>query len=142
MRLVWYSVAMSLDGFIATPDGGYSWIPDEPTIDWETFLSRFDTLLMGRRTYEGSLTGPQIPNMRKVVVSRTLQAADHPSVTIISDKVAEAVEELRRTEGKHIWLFGGGELFRNLLQVGLVDRVEVAVAPVLLGCGIPLLPDP
>jgi len=142
MRLIWYSVAMSLDGFIAGPNGEYDWIPEEPTIDWGAFTSRFDTLLMGRRTYEVALAGPEMPGMRSVVVSRTLKAADHPKVIIVSDNVTEAVEELRRAPGKDIWLFGGGELFRNLLQAGLVDRVEVGMAPVLLGRGIPLLPDP
>jgi dihydrofolate reductase len=52
------------------------------------------------------------------------------------------VAALRRKEGKDIWLFGGGDLFRSLLALGLVDTVEVAVIPVLLGGGIPLLPSP
>lgn len=52
MRKILYSVAMSLDGYIARPDGSYDWIPDEPGIDWEAFLGRFDTVLTGRRTYE------------------------------------------------------------------------------------------
>ena len=49
---------------------------------------------------------------------------------------------LRAEWGKDIWLFGGGSLFRSLLDAGLVDTVEVAVMPVLLGGGIPLLPPP
>jgi dihydrofolate reductase len=52
------------------------------------------------------------------------------------------VKELRAKPGKSIALFGGGELFRSLLQAGLVDRVEVSLVPVLLGGGIPLLPAP
>jgi dihydrofolate reductase len=49
---------------------------------------------------------------------------------------------LRDKPGKDIWLFGGGELFRTMLDAGLVDGVDVAVIPVLLGGGIPLLPSP
>jgi dihydrofolate reductase len=52
------------------------------------------------------------------------------------------VAALRRESIKDVWLFGGGELFRRLLQSGLVDTVEVAIEPVLLGRGIPLLPGP
>jgi len=51
-RRVIYSVASSLDGFIARPGGEYDWIPEDPAIDWGEFLDRFDTVLMGRRTYE------------------------------------------------------------------------------------------
>ncbi|NIP57544.1 MAG: dihydrofolate reductase, partial [Gemmatimonadetes bacterium] len=50
------------------------------------------------------------------------------------------VERLRASEGKDIWLFGGGRLFRSLVDAGLVDTVEVAIVPVLLGDGVPLLP--
>ena len=52
------------------------------------------------------------------------------------------MKALRGEEGKDIWVFGGGELFRGLLEAGLVDTVEVGVIPVLLGGGIPLLPAP
>jgi dihydrofolate reductase len=76
-------------------------------------------------------------------VSRTLQQRDHPNVTILGDGWEKAVSALREEEtGKDIWLFGGGTLFRSLLEVGLVDTVEVAVMPVLLGGGVPLLPPP
>jgi dihydrofolate reductase len=78
--------------------------------------------------------------MDVVVVSRTLAAADFPEVTIISNDVPEKINALKARSGKDIWLFGGGALFRSLLDAGLVDRVEVAIMPVLLGQGIPLLP--
>jgi dihydrofolate reductase len=82
------------------------------------------------------------PGMKVVVVSRTLKSADHPKVRVVSAQLEEAVVSLRKEEGKDIWLFGGGELFRSLLERGLVDTVEIAVLPVLLGEGIPLLPPP
>src|SRR5207245_2816129 len=97
-------------------------------------FSRFDTLLMGRRTFEYSLSqgsGGSMPGMRVVVVSRTLRQQDHPGVTIVGENVNEAVTRLRSEPGKDIWLFGGGSLFRSLLDARLVDRVEVAVIPVL-----------
>jgi dihydrofolate reductase len=80
--------------------------------------------------------------MKSLVFSRTLRQEDHPKVTIVSEDVEEVCRELRAEPGKDIWLFGGGELFRSLLELGQVDAVEVAIVPVLLGGGIPLLPVP
>ena len=73
--------------------------------------------------------------------SRTLRPEDCPRATL-SDNAEAIVAKLRKTEGKDISLFGGGDLFRSLLAAGLVDEVSVAVIPVLLGGGIPLLPSP
>lgn len=144
MRRVRYSVAMSLDGYIADVDGGYAWIPMDPDIDFAGYLANFDTLLMGRGTYEMTRAAPEggaiFEGMSVHVVSTTLDAAEHPGVTVISRGVEDAVAALKAREGREIWLFGGGVLFRSLLEAGLVDRVEVGVVPVLLGGGIPLLP--
>ncbi|MGD8439553.1 MAG: dihydrofolate reductase family protein [Holophagae bacterium] len=145
MRRIVYSVAMSLDGFIAAPDGEYDWIPNEPDIDWGAFIERFDTVLMGRRSYEAALTAPgggALPDLRTIVISTTLRPEDHPDVRVVSKEVDRVIEALRRASGKDIWLFGGGSLFRSLLERGHVDRVEIGLIPVLLGGGIPLLPQP
>lgn len=142
MRRIRYSVAMSLDGFIAGPNGEIDWIVEDSEIDFSEILSGFDTLLMGRKTYDTAMSmGPGgMPPMKAVVVSRTLRAEEHPDVTIISDDVHNAVKQLQCESGKDIWLFGGGELFRNLLDAGLVDGVETAIIPVVLGGGLPMLP--
>jgi dihydrofolate reductase len=141
MRRVRYSVAMSLDGFIAGPEGEFDWIIMDPTIDFVALFKQFDTALMGRRTFEMVREGGAGPmkGMQTVVFSRTLRPGDHPEVTIASD-VAETVAALKAQSGKDIWLFGGGELFRSLLDANLVDRIEVAVVPILLSQGVPLLP--
>lgn len=144
MRKVLYSVAASLDGYIAGPDGEFDWIPMDPEMDWTAFMNRFDTILMGRRTYEiaaAQQSAASLPNMPTYVFSRTLRSEDHPDVHIISEDAASVVNELREAEGKDIWLMGGGVLFRSLLEAGLVDGVEVGVVPVLLGQGLPLLPS-
>jgi dihydrofolate reductase len=143
MRRVRYSVAMSLDGYIAGPNGEFDWIVMDPAIDFGAFFSTIDTVLMGRRTFELTLEqGPEaaMPGMRRYVFSRTLRAADHPDVTLVAHDAAPAVAALRAEDGKDIWLMGGGVLFRSLLDAGMVDTVEVAVVPVLLGRGVPLLP--
>ena len=144
MRRLRYSVAMSLDGFIAGPNGEYDWVVPDPAIDFGATWAQFDTLLMGRKTFEvATVRAAQWPDLghRWVVVSRTLKPEDHPGVTILSDSVAEAVAALKAQPGKDIWLQGGGALFRSLLDDGLVDSVEVMVMPVLLGSGVPLLPE-
>lgn len=140
MRRIRYQVACSLDGYIAGPDDEYDWIVMEPEIDFEAIFDEFDTLLMGRRTFEVVSEG--FPEMNVVVFSRTLRQDDHPDVTIVSDRVRQTIDELRALPGKDIWLYGGGELFRSLLDLGCVDTVEPAVIPVILGGGRPLLPSP
>src|SRR5580704_8017191 len=144
MRRLRYCVATSLDGFIAGPNGEYDWIVQDPAIDFAAIYRQFDTLLMGRLTYE--LAQSQKPMLKKmgikvVVVSTTLDPAQHEDVTILSSGVAEAVAALKAESGKDIWLFGGGVLFRSLLDAGLVDLVELAVIPVLLSGGVRLLPE-
>ena len=76
---------------------------------------------------------------RWVVVSRTLKQEDYPRVTILSGDVVQAVTALKAQDGKDIWLFGGGELFRHLLDAELVDGVDVMVMPVMLGSGVPFV---
>src|ERR1700730_11642709 len=144
MRRIRYRVAMSLDGYIAGPKGEFDCITTDPEIDFGAVFARFDTLLVGRGTFEFMVKRGQaaVPGMKIIVFSRTLQRRDFPDVTIVAGKEEETVAALRAQPGKDIWLFGGGLLFRSFLDAGLVDTVEVAVIPVLLGGGIPLLPAP
>jgi dihydrofolate reductase len=143
MRQVVYSVAMSMDGYIAGPRGEADWIVIDPDIDFAAMFARFDAILMGRKTYETTRTaqgGGSMPGVESYVFSGTLRQADCPGVTVFDDP-SHTVPALKQQSGKDIWLFGGGVLFRSLLQSGLVDQVSVAVIPVLLGGGMPLLPD-
>ena len=142
MRRVRYKLAASLDGYIAGPKGEADWITMDPEIDFSAVMSQFDTLLVGRRTYEVMARAGNVsmPGMKTYVFSRTLRQGDHPQVTVVSGDAEEAVAALRTGPGKDLWLFGGGSLFRSLADAGLVDTVEIAVMPVLLGSGIPLLP--
>ena len=142
-RRLRYQVAMSLDGFIAGVDGGHDWIVMDPAIDFAALFGEFDTAVMGRKSYEVAAAqggGGGLPGIEVVVFSRTLAPATQPGVRIVNDDPGEVVKQLKARPGRDIWLYGGGELFRTLLDAGLVDTVEVAVMPVLLGAGIPLLP--
>src|SRR5262249_7818488 len=117
----------------------------DPEIDFQAiWWSQFDTLVMGRRTFEvvkGAGGGGSTPDMQVFVVSRTLRQEDHPGVTIVDDP-EKLMAELHSKPGKDIWLWGGGSLFRSFAGLGLVDTVEVGVIPVLLGAGVPLMPPP
>ena len=145
MRRIRYSVAMSLDGYIAGPKGEADWIIMDPEIDFRELFSQFDTMLLGRATYEAVLKqggAGGMPGMKTYVFSRTLHQKDHPKVTVVAENAKETLTTLKKASGKDIWLMGGGGLFRSLLDLGMVDTVEVAVIPVLLGGGIPLVPPP
>lgn len=144
MRRIRYQVAMSLDGYIAGPKGEYDWIIADPEIDFGALWAEFDTFLMGRKTFEtmGTSGLGMFAGKKVIVFSRTLRQSDYPQVTIVADESTEMLASIKGERGKDIWLFGGGSLFRSLLDAGLVDTVEVAVEPVLLGGGIPLLPPP
>src|SRR5919107_4683530 len=142
MRRVRYRVATSLDGYIAGPDGQIDWIVHDPAPDWASLFAGFDTVLLGRRTYEltqqpGAPAWPA--GWRVVVFSRTLDPAAHPAVTVVDTDAGAAVAALRAEPGRDIWLFGGGSLCASLLAAGLVDQIAVAVMPVLLGGGVPLV---
>jgi dihydrofolate reductase len=145
MKKIRYGVAMSLDGYIAGPKGEADWITLDPDINFAEIWSQFDTLLMGRRTYEAATArlgkGP-IERRKTVVVSRTLHETNHPGVTILRNLSHDQIQNIRSQSSKDIWLFGGGELSRLLLEMGEVDTIEVSIVPVLLGGGIPLFRTP
>ncbi len=137
-------MASSLDGFIAGPNGEFDWITTDPEIDFAAMYASFGGLVMGRRSYDVFLsTGGQVgPVLPTYVYSRTLPDGARNGVTFVRDAVAH-VRSLKETPGdKPFWLWGGGELFRELAVAGLVDGVDVAIIPILLGGGLPLLATP
>lgn len=139
MRKLVYQVASSLDGFIADEAGGYDWIVQDDAIDFAELYARFDTFVMGRKTWEVLNAWPDNPirDQKIVVASRTM--ADQTGIEIVRDDIIGRTRELKQEEGKAIWLYGGGELFRTCFDAGLVDGVELALIPVLLGGGIPVI---
>jgi len=139
-----YSVAASLDGYIAGPNGEFDWIVVDPEIDFEAMYAGYSGLVMGRKSYRvfvetGGAPGPPLPTY---VCSRSQAEGERGGVTFVRDAAAH-VRRLKAAVGERpLWLWGGGELFRALANEGLVDGIEVAVIPVLLGGGVPLLPSP
>jgi dihydrofolate reductase len=144
MRQLRYGVAASLDGYIAGPSGEFDWIVVDPEIDFAAMYAGFSGLVMGRRSYDvfaetGGGAGPALPTY---VYSRTLPEGPRGGVTIVRDAVSHVRELKAAAERKPLWLWGGGDLFRQLANAGLVDGVDVAIIPVLLGGGLQLLPAP
>jgi dihydrofolate reductase len=142
MRRVRYRVAASLDGYIAGHAGEIDWIVADPTVDFGAIYAEFDTVLLGRRTYELTLqpgAPPWPEGWRIYVISRTLPMEQPAGVTVVRGRLDETVAALRAEPGRDIWLFGGGVLAASLLDAGLLDSVEVAVMPILLGGGTPLV---
>jgi dihydrofolate reductase len=147
MRRLRYSVAATLDGFIADPNGGYDWIVMDEAIDFASIFDQFDTFVMGRKTWDVSAaadpasigeSGDMFSGKDVIVFSRTLKSA-RPGVTVVNTDPAATVRALKQKPGKDIWLFGGGSMFRTLVDADLVDTVEVGLMPVLLSEGVPLI---
>jgi dihydrofolate reductase len=144
VRELKYSVAASLDGYVAGPNGEFDWILVDPDIDFAGMYAQFSGLVMGRRSYDvftstGAPPGPPLPTY---VYSRTLPEGERNGVTFVRDAAAHVRALKNASAGKPLWLWGGGDLFRSLAEQGLVDGVEVAIIPILLGGGIQLLPTP
>ncbi|KAI3580527.1 dihydrofolate reductase-like domain-containing protein [Fusarium oxysporum f. sp. albedinis] len=140
-----YNVAASLDGYIASPDGSTTWIIEDPTIDFPALYAEFDYFIMGRKTYQVMQSfgadNPlsKHPKESVIVASRTMNQHHFPDVTVIQENVLDYIRRLKTNDGKDIWLMGGGQLAAQCLEAQLVDTVEIAVMPTLLGTGINLI---
>ena len=143
MRKVVYGGACSLDGYLARPDGAVDWLifDDEVADLLKDGWSRFDTMLMGRMTYEVAMANaqdaPDVGPIETYVFSTTLSPDDCKGATLVSNGAADLVRSLKETEGKDICLMGGGILATSLFDAGVIDEVGFSIHPVLLGDGIP-----
>lgn len=160
MRKIIVTMWVSLDGFIAGPNGEMDWVGeffDEAMGKYEDDLvSAADTLLLGRVTYE-SFAGswPHVPDnpsvsegekeyarklnaMRKIVFSRTLSIVEWNNSTLRNEPVPEEIEQLKQEPGKDIVIYGSASIVQALTNLGLIDEYQVLIHPVILGSGKPL----
>jgi dihydrofolate reductase len=152
---------ISLDGFVAGPNGEMNWIK----VDEEIFdhvgkrIDETDTAMYGRVTYEMMEgywpTAGDEPNAskhdiehsrwykkaHKVVLSKTMKGADLTNTQIISDNLSDRINEIKQQEGKEILLFGSPTATHSLIQFNLIDGYWLFVNPIVLGQGIPLFVD-
>ena len=143
MRRVVLGLGISLDGYIARPNGDVDFLFMPKDYSMAPFFATIDTAVMGRKTYEiglkmGGASG--FASMASYVFSRTLPPGERSGVVFVDEGPAALIERLRKRRGKNIWLMGGGELGRDFLQADLVDDLYLGIVPVLLGAGIPLFP--
>lgn len=129
--------------FIARPDGGIDWLFSDADYGYKAFFDSVDTVVMGRRTYELSLSfGPPYVYEGKAsyVFSRTKAGTRDEHAEFITGNPKELIHSLQAQAGKDIWLVGGAELARDFLAEGLIDEFIIPVHPIVLGAGIPLFP--
>ena len=138
MRELRYSVASSLDGFIAGPSGEYDWIVIDPEIDFAAMYEAYGGLVMGRKSYESPPPRHAGTGSAHLCVF-TDAARGRTRWRDVLTRRRHARAHAQGDDGKPLWLWGGGELFGELARAGLVDGIEVAVIPVVLGAGIPLM---
>ena len=145
MRKVVLGVGISLDGYIARPDGAVDFLFMPKDYSMAPFFKRVDAAVMGRKTFEMGLKlgGGKLSNygMKCYVFSETLGSIAHEDFTVVKEPPKPFIEALRKKKGKDIWLMGGGELTRAFLQADLVDELYLGVVPTLIGEGIPAFPS-
>ena len=149
MRKVVLGLGISLDGYIARKNGAVDWLSMDWDYDWTKFFKTIDVVLMGRKTLEHALS--MFPSkgkaknpyqgMETYVFSRELKTSGVDGIELVSGNLKEFVEDLKRKDGKNIWLSGGGELAKSFLDEDLVDEISLGITPHLLGAGLPLFPE-
>ena len=142
MRSVVFGGANSLDNYFARKDDAVDWLiwSEEASEFMSTYWKRFDTVIMGRKTYEAALRiggSVSYPGTRTIVFSRTLRVKPD-KVEIVSEDVSEFVRKLKKEDGKDICVMGGGLLAKSLFESDLIDEIGFNIHPVLLGSGIPV----
>jgi dihydrofolate reductase len=147
MEIVYY-VAASLDGFIATPDGGIEWLkPYESAGEdygYAEFYASVDAVLLGRRTYEQCLAFPEWPYPGKPcwIFSRTLSDMSEAAVRFTSESPSTAMKYVAAEGVRRAWLVGGAALAGAFRAERLISEYIVSVIPIVLGAGVPLFSGP
>jgi dihydrofolate reductase len=146
MRPLVYDVAASLDGFVSHEDGSVEGLlaDGEHVIDYLERLKRYDTVLMGRSTYEwgyrfGLAPGaPAYPHMTHLIFSTTLRFEQNQQLRVVAEDALGVVRSLKQGDGSDLYLCGGGTFAGFLLEHQLIDRLILKQNPVLFGHGIRL----
>ena len=142
MRKIILFIASSLDSFIATPSGEVDWLFTDKDYGFSDFFAAVDTVLIGRKTYDQSLTfeADPYPGKSVYVFSRSHPPATKGLVHYVQDGFPKLIQTLRTSPGKDIWLVGGAELTKLFLEHDWIDEIVLSIHPLLLGEGIPLFP--
>ena len=144
MRNVVLYIATSIDGYIARSNGSLDWLEaadtEEEDYGYEEFFDSIDTTIMGNTTFR-QILGFDVEwpySEKRNYVCTTGEPEEREEATLTDRDPVELVRELKRQEGRDIWLVGGGRLNATLLEADLIDRMIITVVPVVLGDGIKL----
>ena len=147
MRRTVLYIAMSLDGFIADECGKVEWLEGQDPADenegtYPEFVQEIDTVVMGWKTYH-QVTAELSPDewvyshfTTYVITHREKEPEE--KIRFVQDSPSNLIRNLKNNEGKDIWICGGAEIVRQLMQDDLIDRFYISVIPVVLGAGIRL----
>src|SRR6185295_7076091 len=145
-RKVIVHIATSADGYIARKDGGIEWLTARPApagfYGIDAFTQSIDTKVLGRKTYDASLLmGAKFGSRdRTIVFSRNPRPPDAPPTVEFTDEaIGVFVNRIRQSQGKDIWLMGGGEIIASFLDAQAIDEFVISVVPIFIGDGIPLI---
>ena len=139
-------IAISLDGYIARPDGAVDWLDDvegDGDNGYSEFYSQVGTVVMGRKTYEEVLRlTDEFPYAGKPCYVLSRQPQERTSdVTFTDEGLESLVSRLKEDSHGDVWLVGGGQLVQQFLEKKLIDEMELYIIPKLIGDGIPLFPE-
>jgi dihydrofolate reductase len=153
MKKVILNLAVTLDGFIEGPNGEIDWCIMDDDMDFDGFLSSIDTIFYGRVSYDAwgnfqpdAATSPVEKEMWQAIHSKdkfvfSRQHRHDDKAMFINSEITERVAEIKRKEGKDIWLYGGANLIKTFINSGLIDLYKVSIHPIALGNGKPLFED-
>ncbi len=136
-------IAASVDGYIATPDGGVEWLEAFSGADfgYDAFFESIDTIVMGRASFDQVLGFGKWPYPGKpsiVLTHREPPRANIPDLHFMKGEIGRLADDILARAKGDIWIMGGADTIRGFLAAGRVDTLEVFTMPVLLGRGIPL----
>jgi len=143
VAVIVYYVASSMDGFIATLEGGLDWLASfegrAEDHGFADFYSGVDAVLVGGRTYDACLKHGEwpFPGKRCFVLSKQRREA-RPEVTFTDLEPADVARTIENLGLKRAWLVGGGELAGSFRDAGLIDEYIISHVPVILGDGVPI----
>jgi len=139
MARIILNMAVTLDGFIARPDGGVDWCFTDQDYGFSAFRETIGTILMGRDTYEVVLSFGELPfkDAQCFVFSRNLKDYNPKHIQVLREIDPDYIRQMKAGRDRDIWLMGGGEVNGQFLELGLLDELQLAIHPLLLGEGMP-----
>ena len=141
MRKIILFIASSLDGFIARENDTVDWLFTDQEYGYKQFYSSIDTILIGRKTFEHSLTFGETYHGKEVFVfSKNKNAKNINNIHFEQDIIA-TTKNLLNKDGKNIWLVGGAEIITVMLNNDFINEIILSIHPLILGRGIPLFKE-